>query len=688
MKGEHLSDVSSAGLDGAGYMLSAEEVVRGLYSGLLNRPADPSGLRAFVALLARSENPAEALGPIVRRFLASEEYRQVVQKSSAPPKPVVREIPTRQIDPVVYRVPNELTVTPLPIRRVLVVGSCLSQVWAHRMGAMTPPCESDVYLLGTPVPDEPARPIGDYDFQIVQLALRFICPDASFVRLSQTDRSGHEALFAHAVAVLRQHLAFAMRWNVTSGLCTFVFPFLPPQQNLVGRLMPRYDIRNPVHFVEKLNEALVQELQAYANTFLFDLNEIVATHGRRFFQEDVQAQFNHGGMISDFDSTYDHNRLEPAGKSKDFYEEKLDVIFRASWHELVGYFRTIRQVDPVKMVVIDLDDTLWRGVVAELDPDALLTAEGWPRGLWEALSILKRRGIILAIVSKNDESRVVQLWDRILGKQLRLEDFSIRRINWRPKTENMMDILAQVNLLAESVVYVDDNPTERAAIAAAFPTLRVIGGTPLTWRRLLLWSSETQVAAISEESAVRTEMVRAQVEREQQRASLSRDEFLATLDVRIALFKIDGLSHPRFGRALELLNKTNQFNTTGRRWTSEDCRSAFEDETRFHAFEVSDRFTDYGLVGLLIVREARIEQFVMSCRVLGLGVEAAALAHILEMLCAAGAASVFAAMVETERNLPCRDVYRSCGFAPAEGGWRRPNKPPLPRPAHVTLSVS
>ncbi len=589
------------------------------------------------------------------------------------------------IDPKFMRAPDELAVTPSAVGRVLVVGSCLVESWVHRLPLMSPPCDSDIYLFGSNLPETPARPISDYDFQIVQLPLRFILPDLSFARLKQTDITGHETLFSHAANGMRRLLNAAMRWNREHGLLTFVFPFVVPQQNSIGRLNFRYDLRNPVYFVEKINEALANELKKEQNAYFFDFNEIISTHGRCYFQEDAYMAFNHGGSISNYDFNHDQGRLETACKATDFYEAKVGNIIAAAWQEMISMYRTIRQIDMVKMVVVDLDDTLWRGVIAELNIDELPTSEGWPKGFWESLAFLKRRGILLAIISKNEESRVFEVWDQITRRNLSLDDFAIRRINWRPKADNMAEILAHVNLLPRNVVYIDDNPAERAAIKDAFPEIRVLGGTPLTWRRILLWSAETQVAEITTESAARTEMVRAQVTREETRNQLSHKDFLSSLKVQIKLFQANDASHPRFSRVLELINKTNQFNTTGRRWTREECIAALAAGTTFYAFDVSDIYTDYGLVGVVVVDDAGIQQFVMSCRIMGLEAEVAAVARIMEIQRLRGATVILGVLVETDRNLPSRDLYLRCGFEASEGVWRRVLSPGLAVPPHITL---
>jgi len=588
------------------------------------------------------------------------------------------------IDAARLRTPDELALTPLLPRRILIVGSCLADDWARRLRGLPQPCEADLYLIGRELPAEPSLPIAEYDFQLVQIGLRFVLPDGAFSQLRQTDMAGHEKLFQHALNSLQTLLTDAMHWNRTHGILTFVFPFVTPSQNPVGRLMPRYDLRNPVYFIEKLNEALAQSLQSYTNAYFFDFNEILASFGKLFAQDDIYAAINHGAFMSNWDHKFDQNRLERAEKATDLFGPRVDLIFGATWRELVVMFRSIRQTDMVKLVVVDLDDTLWRGVTAELDLAKLPSSEGWPKGMWEALRFLKRRGVLLAIISKNDEERVRGFWSLMVGRLLNLDDFAMVRINWKPKPENMADILAHVNLLPRNVVYLDDNPTERAAIKAAYPEIRVLGGSPLAWRRVLLWSAETQVPEITAESAARTEMMRGQVTRETQRAMMSREEFLATLNVRAQLFPVKRMQDHRFPRVFELINKTNQFNTTGKRWTHEECAAAYAGgQIEFFTFEVADTYTEYGLVGVIVLEKNCISQFVMSCRVMGLGIEAGMVGKIGHILHKRGLGHMTAVVQETERNAPCRDIYERSGFQLKDGLWHCAAPGALRLPKHI-----
>jgi FkbH-like protein len=272
----------------------------------------------------------------------------------------------------------------------------------------------------------------------------------------------------------------------------------------------------------------------------------------------------------------------------------------------------------------------------------------------------------------------------VFDKRLDLEDFAIRKINWRPKSENFEEILREANLLPGNIVYIDDNPVERALIKAAFPGVRVLGSNPLIWRRILLWSAETQVSTITAESAARTDMVRAQVERELQRRRFTREDFLISLGVQVTLREIGGRAQPGFTRALELINKSNQFNTTGRRWTELEFVAALASGMRCFIFEVTDKFTSYGIVGVALWRGAHIAQFVMSCRVVGLEVEIAVIAGLLRVIMSEIPVQVVTAeLVETELNLLARDVWERCRFRFDGGRWSYDRSQALEAPAHI-----
>jgi FkbH-like protein len=580
----------------------------------------------------------------------------------------------------------------MTLRRVLVVGSCLLMEWPDFIKGATPgcPCDYLVFNNTAQIPSSPPQPADAYDFQVVQIPLRSVLPDGPFFRMSYSDVDGYEKLFEMAKGRLSLFLQAAMRWNLEHGILTFVFNFQLPQQNPMGRLLPRYDLRNFVYFIEELNKHLDMETRKFNNAYIFDHDQVVATYGRKYFQDDSIWQSNHNSAIIDLDFLYDQERVEGACRASTYLQSKVSDYMGYEWAEILAMYKTIRQMDMVKLVIVDIDDTLWRGVAAEQSENELgnEALEGWPLGFAEALGHLKRRGVVLAIASKNDEGRVAQILSRSYGRRLSLDDFAVRKINWQPKADSIEKILHEINLLPRNVVFIDDNPSERAAVKAAFPEIRVFGPNPLLWRRILLWSAETQVSSITAESAARTEMVHAQVDRERERQSqqMSRQDFLASLSLAVNLVDITDMDHPGFPRVLELINKTNQFNTTGKRWTKQECMPAVATGTRFIALDVEDRFTGYGIVGVVVVRESHIVQFVMSCRVVGMEVEIAALSEILRAIYEGGFGSARASLEETDLNLLCRDLYERCGFNRRGDQWIRPLIPLLEKPSHIRIT--
>lgn len=659
-----------------------EALVRALFRTFFRREPDDSDFPS------RPKQPdGRSIDAILKELLRSEEFlarhEQFLNEHLAGAQVRVFDMH--------YRCPADLSVTPLQLRRLMVVGQCLLIGWPSVIQEMMPGCECDFFLFNMvqPLPAHPPKPASEYDFQLVGIPLRSVLPEPMYFRLSYADPNEYEKVFNESVDRLRQFLAAAMRWNTEHGMLTFVTNFVLPQQNPQGRLLPRHDLRNVVYFVEKLNEVLTAELQRYSNAYLFDLDQLVATYGRRYFQDDAVWLINHNADLSDFDFDLDADRIEKPVRASSVYPSKRNLFIRLAWTELLANYRTIRQLDMVKLVVVDIDDTLWRGVAVERGVNkAGDVTEGWPIGFVEALSYLKRRGVILAVISKNEESLVAPIWQKLYGDCFPLEEFAIRKINWKPKAENFEEILLETNLLPRSAVYIDDNPVERAAVKSAFPEVRTFGSNPLVWRRILLWSAETQVATITAESTARTEMVRAQVERETQRRRLSREEFLASLNIEVELREVDNIHHEDFPRTLELLNKSNQFNTTGQRWTTQECSAALAGGMRFFVFEVTDRFTTYGIVGVIICHEADIVQYVMSCRVVGMEVEAAVVVEILRIIQeSTKALRVTAELEETPLNLLARDLWHKSGFKLVDGVWTHPAAGAPAVPAHIRTSV-
>jgi FkbH-like protein len=587
-----------------------------------------------------------------------------------------------------YRTPFDLQVTPDPGARYLVVGGCLAEPIPEVGSLINRLHQGDFLLLNNfdALPGISAETASQYDFQIVHVPLRTILGSAYF-RLEDSPQA-HEEFLRQTEECLARYLSNAMKLNTEGKLLSFVLGFPVPQQNPLGRFQARYDLRNVMHFVERLNMFIAADCAKRQNAHFVDVDQISAGLGKQHCQDDAVWSFTHGTTLSDGDHDHDLGRIHAPEPMQKHYSAKWLEFFEALMREILAMYRTVGQRDAVKLVAVDLDDTLWRGVAAE---GTLGILEGWPMGLMETLLILKKRGILLAIVSKNDESFVVEHWDGIVQGHLRLSDFATRRINFRPKAENLAEILRELNLRPQNALMIDDNPVERAAVSGGLPGLRTLGSHPYYLKRILLWSAETQQPALTGESVRRTEMAQAQVRRETVRMSLPHDEFLSTLELRARVARVRSVSDLHMKRALELLNRTNQFNTTGARHTLEQCHRKFELDEALYVMTAEDRFTQYGLIGAAWTAANCIDQLVMSCRALGLGLEDAFLAYLAgELASPTGPKheTILGRLLHTEANMACRPVYGRNGFIPVDGDpalWRRPGAQALRCPPHVAL---
>jgi FkbH-like protein len=586
-----------------------------------------------------------------------------------------------------YRTPTDLQVTPDSPLRFLVVGGCLAQPLPEVAAIINKAFKGDFILLNNfdSFPEMPPARAAEYDFQIVHLPLRTILGNAYF-RLPD-DGSGHEEFLRQTQDYLARYLSNAVKLNDERKLLTFVFGFMVPQQNPLGRFQPRYDLRNIMHFIERLNMFLAAEVARRENAYFVDIDQISSSLGKKYCQDDMVWSFTHGTTLSDGDHDHDLSRIEPPAPMQRHYTARWMEFFEALLHEVFAMHRALTQPDPVKLVAVDLDDTLWRGVAAE---GTLGILEGWPMGLMETLLILKKRGILLAIVSKNNEQFILSHWDKITQGQMALADFAAHKINFRGKAENLAEILREVNLRPQNAVVIDDNPVERAAIQAGLPGVRALGRHPYYLKRILLWSAETQQRAITPESARKTEMIHAQLKRESERQALSHQEFLQTLGLRAFVSVLCDTKDLNMSRALELFNKTNQFNTTGARYTLEQCHQRFAAGGRLHVLQAQDRFTQYGLIGAAWVSQNCLLHVVMSCRALGLGLEDAFVGHIAGGLAREKATTMLGQLQPTVANLACRQLYSRNGFvqSPDEPAlWSRSLALPLGIPAHISLAA-
>jgi FkbH-like protein len=337
-----------------------------------------------------------------------------------------------------------------------------------------------------------------------------------------------------------------------------------------------------------------------------------------------------------------------------------------------------------KCVILDLDGTLWPGVLAETGSPFAWTPEisgafsfiGLYFGLHEALLALKKRGIVLACVSKNDEATVRELWkypDHYpLQRLLTPDDFVTWRINWNDKVGNIREIAAELGFALDAFLFIDDNPVERDRVRQRLPEVEVWGEDPFGLRRRLLSDPRLQLPVITEEAAARSTLVKAQIERQHLRAETLDDaRYIESLGIQCRIECLTPTS-ARLQRVEELFQRTTQFNTTGRKFAAAELAAlAANPEPCVFALDVSDRFGHHGLVGAAVVAGGEIQGLVISCRALGMGIEHSFLRHVLDTMRSTMkgiSPSLRGQIIPTARNIPVRNLYRDNGFAAGEGG--------------------
>jgi FkbH-like protein len=349
-----------------------------------------------------------------------------------------------------------------------------------------------------------------------------------------------------------------------------------------------------------------------------------------------------------------------------------------------------------KLVVLDLDDTLWGGIVGDVGWEDLQLGGHHPLGeafaaFQRALKALTRRGIILGIVSKNTEAIALEAIDRHPEMILRRDDFAGWRINWEDKTKNLCELTAELKLGLDSVVFIDDNPAERARVREALPSVFVPDWPTdkLLYEKALVELTCFDTPALSEEDRARTRMYVSERQRNEMKNAIpSVEDFLTSLGLRVT---IDCLRRENLARATQLLNKTNQMNLTTRRVTEAQLL-AWAEEAGHHVFvfRVADRFDDYGLTGLASLaatgRRGEIVDFVLSCRVMGRGVEQTMLHRLVACGRALGLEELTATPIPTDRNAPCARFFaESSGFAAAGAAYRWDLDDPYPVPAYIAI---
>lgn len=327
-----------------------------------------------------------------------------------------------------------------------------------------------------------------------------------------------------------------------------------------------------------------------------------------------------------------------------------------------------------KVLVVDLDNTLWKGIVGEDGLEGIQIGPGSPAGeahqrLQEYMRDLSSRGILLAVCSKNNPDDARLPFEKHEHMLLRLEDFAAFQANWNDKAQNLREIAEKLSLGLDSFVFLDDNPMEREWVRSQLPQVTVpeVGSSVASWVRDLDRAMYFFALSLSKEDLARAGQYRSEAQREVLRStSQSLDEFLVQLKLEASVVPV---SDANLQRVTQLINKTNQFNLTTRRYTEAQVRQlAQRSRSWTMAFHLSDRMGAYGLIGVMFCvatgsDEWEIDIWLMSCRVLGRQMERFMFDRMMEGAAAMGVRKIKGTYRPTGKNNLVADAYTKLGFS-------------------------
>lgn len=338
----------------------------------------------------------------------------------------------------------------------------------------------------------------------------------------------------------------------------------------------------------------------------------------------------------------------------------------------------------LKAIAVDADNTLWSGIIGEDGIDGIQIDRNYPgiayRRFQEQLLALKATGIILILLSKNDLHDIEETFAQN-NMPLSLADFTAVKVNWESKSANLLDILATLGIGKESVIFLDDSPAEIEEMRSrlGIESFRTNPADPLGNLTLLQSVPSLKTFRLTDEDLRKSDLYKEEASRNTLHEQLgSREAFIASLEIEIFPYR-NNPSH--IGRAAQLIGKTNQFNLTTKRYSEHDV-SLMMGKHDVYTFEVRDKFGSMGIVGVLIVIDRHIDTFLMSCRVLGRGIEESILSFV-----ASRYETLRAAYSPTSKNTLVASFYENNGFERIGDGNEKIYRLVTMNPPHSSIKV-
>ena len=328
-------------------------------------------------------------------------------------------------------------------------------------------------------------------------------------------------------------------------------------------------------------------------------------------------------------------------------------------------------VRPVKLIITDLDNMLWRGVVGDLGWENVgldQDADGYPYLMLQRyLQGLRESGVLLATCSKNSLEVAKQVFENRREMILKFNDFVAHEINWNPKSQNIRNILDNLNLTQTGILFLDDSKFEREEVRSNLTDLIIpeLPENPERWCEFLSKSGMFNIGTISQEDINKSEMYFAEKRRKEDAAEYTDySSFLKNLQLTVQPEKV---SLNNIDRVFELIHKTNQFNLTDRRLGFVELKELIRDENNYcYCHRLRDKYSDYGIISVFIAEKLpdswKINTWLMSCRAMGRGVENAVFEHFLCSGLILGE-TIYGEYIKTDKNKPISDLLDIMGFS-------------------------
>jgi FkbH-like protein len=486
---------------------------------------------------------------------------------------------------------------------------------------------------------DPSSELYSFDAQALLLIMRPEDLDPDFVHRSAAAASRRELLQSTIERMVACIEAFRAKSNAPVLVANFATPSRLPLGPFDANVSDSL-----THALAEANRELVKAVSPFASTIIWDYAGLVRESGANTWTDPRMWALARVPVAAD----------------------KQPLLAKHLARSLAAISFTT-----AKCLVLDLDNTIWGGVIGDDGLEGIKLGDDYPGNVFKsfqrAVLGLADRGILLAVVSKNDLPVVQEAFRNHPEMLIRPESIAAMQVNWEPKSENLRAIAKELNIGLDSLVMFDDNPVERAEIAANAPEVRIVDvpADPLAYERALYDCGWFDVVTVSQEDRQRVQMYRTERAREEVRSTARTvEEFLASLEMTADVGLVDNAN---LARVAQLIGKTNQFNLTTRRHSQADVASMAASDTHDVVYiRLSDRFGDLGLIAVGIVayegRAAVIDTLVMSCRVMNRRVEHGLVSELAELARARGCVQLVGDYFPTARNGMVSQLYTSLGF--------------------------